>query len=428
MDDALATRNVMMWLLVMGSVLLSACTSKPDSKQPQEQLMHFPFSLALSPDGETLAVSSGASDSGYDVGRLVTMTTKSIKNALDGTAKKEPVDWNLVVKTNVLIPQDIGEISFTKSFISFASRETSQLIAVPTASAVSCHGPDIPVTDCPGAKGLVLNDYDPYAIKSIQETAAHEALLVSHLSAAVIDMASIDKATATIQVTKTFDVLDWLKIKMPHRTFKHRRVVTKKIEVSFFNDLTRSKAYFLLEEHPQSTEAATRAKALYLVAISVRDLMAQAPLTDAKLELWNLAELFSIASAQDLYIDEASNHAYVLARIPESLFKINLATSELMDVSIMCTGAGSMAVSKDKNALVVPCMTDNRVALYSLAPLRLLTVSAIVGRGPAMCAIDKAHDLIYCTYNNDGTLVVFDHKLTYRGYIFPKAPLNRTGS
>lgn len=428
MDDALATRNVMMWLLGVGSLLLSACTSKPDSKQPQEQVMHFPFSLALSADGETLAVNSGASDSGYDVGRLVTMATKSIKNALDGTAKKEPIDWDLVVKTNVHIPQDSGEISFTKSFMSFASRETSQLIAMPTASVVSCHGPHKPATDCPGAMSLVLNDYDPYALTSIQETPTHEALLVSHLSAPVIDMVNIDKAMATMKVAKTFNVLDWLKIKLPHRTFKHRRLITKKIGVSFRNDLTRSKAYFLLEEHPQRTEAATRAKASYLVAITVSDLVAQEPITDAKLELWNLDELFSIASAQDLYIDEVSNHAYVLARIPESLFKINLTTSELIDVGIVCTGAGSMAVSKDTNALVVPCMSDNRVAMYSLAPLRLTTVSAIVGRGPAMCAIDKAHNLIYCTYNNDGTLVIFDDTLTYRGYVFPKAPLNRMGS
>jgi hypothetical protein len=415
------------FLVVLSCCLVSACTSKPESRMPEEKVIHFPSSLALSPDGKTLVIGSSAADGKYDFGRLISVATKSIKTALDGADTKEPIDWSKVVATNLLIPQEIGELNYSDRFLTFASFENNLLMALPvTAGALNCNGPEKGAQSCPGASTLAMSEHDPFAIKSMQVGATDESLLVSYLSSDRIDMVKIN--SGAMMNTKSFNALDWLTVKLPDKSFKNRRVITKKIHISFKNDLARSKAYFLLEEHPKKNQTITRAKASYLVAILVKDLVAQAPIVDSMIELWDFFDQFSIASVQDLFIDDGQSHIYLLARIPESLFKINLNTKELMDVNVVCTGARSMVVSTAKDSLIVPCFAENRVALYTLSPFRLKQSSGFVGRGPSACVVDEAHALVYCTFSKDGTLVIFDDKLSYRGYIFPKAPNNRIGS
>lgn len=139
-------------------------------------------------------------------------------------------------------------------------------------------------------------------------------------------------------------------------------------------------------------------------------------------------ELLGVASAHDFYLDEAQNHLYLLGRIPESLYKIDLARKTLLNKSPVCTEATKMAVSQIKDSLVIPCFKDNRVSLYTLSSLTLSNVTPVIGRGPSYCVIDEPHGLVYCTFTVEGIMVIFDDRLNYQGYIFNKAPRNQMGS
>lgn len=403
-----------------------ACTSQPTARIPEEKVMHFPNAMALY--GDSLLVASSVADGKYDFGRLVHIDTKAIKTIVDGGGEKEPIDWTAVVKDNFLVPQDIGQINYGTASIALTSLENNQFIAISsTFSDLQCKDPYKEIKDCQKVRVLNLPANDPFAVMNLAGQPGEEYFLVSYLSSDRLDVVELKKDFSDIQIKKSFYSLDWLTKKLPQKTFKKRRLIAKKIQVSFKNDLSRSKAYVLIEEHPEKSKNVFRPKATYLVALKVADLLSDNPIAEGMVDVWDFNESFAIASAQDMHIDDALGHLYLLGRIPEGLFKIDLATKALMEKSVVCTGARSMAVSSSNRTLIVPCYVDNHIALYSQNPLSLVTTHR-GGRNPAYCVSDDAHGLIYCTYNQDGTMVIYDEKLNYRGYLFNKAPENRIGS
>lgn len=389
--------------------------------------MHFPSTLTLSADGRTAFVAAHDSDGKYDLGRLVTLNTTAIKTAIDGSGEKTPLPWPSVIETNNLIAPDISPIHLSDNFAVFASRQNNQLVALPISSGKpSCNRPFEDVSSCPHAASYALSEIDPFAMANLKSDRVYDTTAVSYLSSDRIDLFSIE--SGSIKSLKSLWATSWLLAKLPKKDLAKRRVITKKIVVSFKNDVSRSKTYFLLETHPRKSVGIAKAKALYVVAISTEALLAQESITESMIEIWDLQTQFSIASAVDFFIDEAHHHAYLLSRMPEALFKIDLGKRELLDTAIVCRGATSISFNMAENMMVVPCFSDNRLASYSLKPLRHLTTSSFIGRGPSNCVIDAAHKLIYCTFYLEGTLRVFDFRFDYLGHVFQKAPLYRVGS
>lgn len=425
----LVKKRLTFWrlLMLLGFGVIGSCTSKPDERLPDEKVMHFP--LAMAQNGQYLAVSSSSADQKYHFGRMVVLDTSAIKRVIMNNEPHEPIAWGSVVTSNVLIPQETGQIYFSDNYVVTASRENNKLIAMPVNNGVSkCNDPHLKAEACQSASMLELFAYDPFAITNLNEGPAEENLLVSYLSSDRIDLVRIDKSKTKDALTlqKSFNAMDWLRGKIDADTIKNQRLITRKMAVSFKNDPSLSKTYFLLEQHRQKVTTASRPKASYLVAINTSDLLAASAVSESKVMLWNLAEQASIAGVHDFYIDEGKNEAYVLAHIPEALFKFDLNLKTIIEVAAVCSGATSFAVSPSDDQIVIPCFTDNRVASFSMASLSAKATSKVLGRGPAFVVI--ANGFIFCTLSNDGILAILDDKLNVVGHIFNKAPINRIGS
>lgn len=388
--------------------------------------MHFPFTMAL--NGKTLVVASTSADRRDNFGRLVSINTDAIKTELAKEGHTSPLDFNQLVRTNVLIPQEVGEISFSKNNICFASRDNSRFIAMGLENGEPvCNEPMADIESCSHTKALTLPDNDPYAISVIKSNDVEEFVIASYESSDRLDVVKIKKGEGNdgAEIVSSFFALDL--ITMGTKPIKNQRMITRKIIVTSPED-NMSTVHFLFEQHPKKTIAPTRAKIAYLVSIKSSDILSGNPITSTMVEIRDLNDLFSISGVQDLYIDH-ENQSVILTRVPEAIFKINLTENKLIESKIVCTGATSMSVSHSKDMLVVPCFKDNRVASYSLSNLELLHVSNILGRGPAYTVIDELQDLIYVSFNLGGFVAILDAKnLKNLGHVFNKAPSYRTGS
>ncbi|HXW53076.1 MAG TPA: hypothetical protein VEL47_03110 [Myxococcota bacterium] len=288
-----------LWLIALA---LFGCTSEPTERRPDETVMHFPDSMALF--NKTLAIASTSADREYSFGRLVTINTDSIKQAINDKEKKKPINWSKVVASNVLIPLEIGELSLTKNYLTFASRDNGQLIALPMSDGLAkCNGKDMEAASCPGAKSLMLPSEDPYAITKLPSAENEELVVVSYLSSDRIDVVKIGSgATLPMNIVKSFHSKDdWINKKFPSAKLKNQRIITRKTQVSFKDDAARSHVYFLLEQHPKKTNAPVKAKAAYLATVKIRDLLGE-DLPASKVEVLNLKELFAISGVQDFYV------------------------------------------------------------------------------------------------------------------------------
>lgn len=429
MGEFLLTR----WTLKIGALIFAgvnflSCTSKDDARIPDETVMHFPYSMALS--GKYLATASTAADGKYDVGRLVIMDTSSIKSAASGGART-PISWQQVVVSNILVPQDIGEILFVDDYLAFASRQNSKLVAMPVKNGIlPCSGADAYATSCDQASTVDLPELDPFTVVNAFSDSRELKFLVSYLSADRIDVMRIDKTKTSnfLEKGRELNGLALLSLKINADNLRDQRIITKKIQVTFKNDLTQSKTYFLFERHPARSQGITRPKAIYLVSIDTRNVMADSAIDQSMIEVWDLSEIGSISGAVDFFVDEKSSFLYVLSNVPETLYKLDLTQRNIVETSVVCTAATMMAVDSADDTIAIPCYKDNRLITYSLSTLQLKTASHVIGRGPAYTVIDPVNEFFYTTLIDDGILAIFNKKLEKLGHIFKKAPINRTGS
>lgn len=162
----------------------------------------------------------------------------------------------------------------------------------------------------------------------------------------------------------------------------------------------------------------------YLLSIDSKNILSDHNITNDMISLIDLTDKYGIVAAKEVIIEEAKQKIYILAQIPESLYMINLITENLNKTAITCRGA--MSLTKGNDVMVLPCFTDNMIAMYSLDVDMMATSS--YAREPSSCVIDDKHKLIFCTISGDGILAIYDHKLKRLGYVFNKAPLNRLGS
>lgn len=396
---------------------------------PDERVMHFPGAMAQF--GSHLAIGSSAADGKYHLGRMVVVDTAAVKQSIGANEEHAPVAWEKVVRSNVLIPQETGEIHFSDSYVVTAGREDSQLIAIPVSNGVSpCNDVHAKLDQCAGASILNLGNYDPFALVGLSEKPSEEFILASFLSSDRIDVIKLDKNKSkdALSVHKSFNAIDFVRPKIDAATLKNQRILTRKMVVTAKSDPLLSKVYFLLEQHSQKIPTSAKPKLSFLVGIRTSDLLANSVLTDSKIELWNLNDVGTIAGVQDLFIDDAKNEAYVLARVPEALFKIDLAHKSLIEVASICTEATSMALSPADDMIVIPCFKENRITSLSMKSLTIKATSKVLGRGPTFVVIDKTTGYIFCSFSSDGIVAILDDKLNYVGHLFNKAPSNRVGS
>jgi hypothetical protein len=133
MDNDLIEKRLSVLVLIAFYIFsFLACTSRPEMRLPPEQVMHYPFTMAL--NNQTLMVSATSADGKYDFGRLVTINTDSIKRAIDNHDNSNPIDWKAIVTGNVLIPKWAGEISFSSDFLVFSDAENQEIISLPVTN------------------------------------------------------------------------------------------------------------------------------------------------------------------------------------------------------------------------------------------------------------------------------------------------------
>lgn len=391
--------------------------------------MHFPSVMALR--GSHLAIASSSADGKYFAGRFVIVDMAAALQSIASNDPHEPIAWDKVVRSNAMIPQETGEIYFSDSHVVFAGRQNSQLIAMPVTKGVApCNDFATKAENCGNASSLMLSEYDPFALVGIVENASEERILASYLSSDRLDMITIDKTKINnaLSITKSFHALELVSQKVDAATLRNQRMVTRKMFVTELHDPARAKVYFLVEQHSQKIQTPTKPKTTFLVAIKVNDLIANSTLTDQNIELWDLNNLASIAGAQDFFVDDATKEVYVLARLPEALYKIDLTQKTPVEIAPVCTGATSMAINPADDTIVVPCFTENRLTAFSMKTLAVKNTTKVLGRGPSSVIIDKTSGTIFCTLTQDGIVAILDKNFTYIGHLFDKAPLNRIGS
>jgi len=384
--------------------------------------MHFPFAMAI--NGQTLLLSSQDSDGKYDYGRLVAFDTKEIKQDIKNLSQK----WEQLVKSNVLIPPDIGLISF-EDYIIFASRADNRLYLTPKPL---CNEPFEVISKCPDTATLDLGHNDPYALAVLEKKTERDIILASYLSSGHLDLIEYNKKPKkpALKALKSLNIQDWLGEKYKGDFFTKKVsvaqanlyiLVERKPSKEFIDDLTKRKVSFKLATLRKNTGA-------LLLKIKVDDLLNKNKITDADIKIFNLQEDFGISLAQDFYIDKNDEIAVILARSPESLIKIKLDSEKILDTQLLCRGASLMAVSQDLDRIVVPCFSDNRVISLTLSSLAIVAASDFHGRGPAFALIDEDHKKVFVSFNIEGKVGVFDFDLKYLGELFEPAPRNRVGS
>lgn len=411
--ESVLTKRIMTKIfLAFLLVIISSCTTKPDMRVPPADVMHYPYAMAQK--GSLLAIASTSAGQKYHFGRLVTINTDALQKMIDAGDKN--IQWKKLINTNVLIPQDAGDISFA-NFLTLASRENNQLISLDDNAIANCNKPDVEARDCPLVQNLSLRENDPFSLKAIRSLPNEEFLLVTYLASDLVDVVNI--RSNGMKIHKSFNAYGLLSNKMDQKKLKNYRAICRKTAVSFKNDPGKARAYFLFEQHPKKTTSLSRVKASFLLSIKVDDLVNSATISDSMVDIWNLSESFAMsAGVQDLFVDDTFNQLYILAR-DNLLYKIDLNEKKLklIKTAPVCMGATSMAVSTAKNMMVVPCFKDNQLAQYSLSTFSLQNTSPIYGRGPGYAVIDETRNLIYCTYFHGGFVAVLDNKLDLKAVI-----------
>lgn len=412
--------NQKLFLSVMALIVIGTmnCTSQPVEIRPGEQVMPYPSYMTLKND--TLVVNAINADGRYSFGRLVAINTSALDKALEGDGPKNPLPWASVVTSNTLIPTAAGMMSLDGALL-FASSGNNRLYKMAlTDKGFACNEPQASIDECGEASSFSLSDLDPLAVQIISSDASEEIVAVSYASSSRIDLISFGPG-APMKSKKQLDATNFIRPKIKDKISSDEIVITKKIQVE------GSLAYFLLERQIRAGSARQAHNGAYIAAIPVADLVNNAKVPDASITLWNLKSAYSMTGVHDFFIDQAEEVAYILGRSPEALFKINLKTSVLVDMAPACMSASSLAVSKTKNRIVMPCFSDNRIASFTMTPLAPDITSSIHGQGPIYAVIDESKNYIYVSFFGDGRLAIFDDQLKYLGHIFEPVSSNGNG-
>lgn len=401
---------------------MANCTSETKERIPGIDVMHYPFSMAI--NGDTLFVTS-QSDGQYSNGRMISLYTNAIEQTLTKNAGKELLlPFNDIVTSNTLIPRDAGLIALTKDRVFFASRETGALVAVlRQGNGFSCSNPYKKLESCAEASFLEMAAADPYSIDLMNQDEREDKLIVTYLSSDRLDVVVHDRSKKgnALRPLKHFFGADLVREKLDAKDIANSRLITRKVFVANKADPSLTKVYFLLELYGAKSSALIQSKNAFIVAVLASDLLQDKRLQSADIELWNLNKLFNIKGAQDFYVDEAGVTAYLLARIPESLFKIDLKSTGNYENQPVCIGASSLAVTTDHDRLFIPCFKDNKVISFRMSSLRLDNATGFYGRGPSFIAIDEKNKKIFVSYNLDNKVGILDYDLNYLGDIFNQA-------
>lgn len=390
--------------------------------------MHYPFSMAISDN--TLVVSSQASDHKYGFGRLVAIDLNAVDQALAKDQSKAALPFNEIVTSNTRIARDAGLIAIDGQIV-FGSRENNNLYAVPRdQNGFLCNDSEKKLESCPEASVLALAASDPYALEFISQGESENKILVTYLSSDRLDIVNLDKnkKNNALKPVKHFFAADWVREKLGEKALKDKRLITRKIFLANKADKDKAKVYFLFEKYSDKSSFIEHSKGVFIIAVLASQLISEKQVPASSIELWDLSEQYNIKGAQDLYVNDEGSLAYVLARLPESIFKIDLHDQKRFESQPVCLGASSLAVTAAQDRLFIPCYQDNKVISFKLPSLRLDNATGYYGRGPAFIAIDDNHKRIFVSYNNDNKVGILNFNLDYLGHIFNQASSHSTGS
>ncbi|MCA9508532.1 MAG: hypothetical protein KC505_08940 [Myxococcales bacterium] len=385
------------------------CTSAPVKVPPPDHSVPFPLHMAL--EGDALLVVGANTDDHFSDGKLVVIDTTAVDRVIKSGVPKNPIAWNSVVTSNVLIPSASSMIALDSNTVTFASDSSSRLYRFSIRSGVlSCENAQKSIVDCKDTQSLSLKQSEPGYLQLIATNNNEKNLLISYRTSSQIELISLG---TKMKHVRSFNFVDTLKSKNI-KISADEIIVTKKIQVEKNNE--KSLVYFLLER--QFKEDKSQPQGIYLLSINLSDLLNNEKISPSRVNFWDFKDKFFIDSAHDMHIDEAEQSVYILAEKPESIFKFSLKSKTLLDTTSVCESATSMSVSKEQNRIFIPCYKDSRIASFTKSPLSLDVVSEIHGQGPAKAVLDEKKKLIYVSFFDDGTLGIFDFNLKYLGKVF----------
>jgi hypothetical protein len=404
------SRKKYFWALCPTLVFLFGCTSKPLERIPSEKTLHFPFTMAMA--GSYIIAGSSSADNKDSFGRMILLDSDAVKAQL---AQSSQLDWNTVVKANALIKRDLSEIVVAGGDnIFFATREANDLhgLKINQSNGFGCASIDSQVSDCHNASHYSLDKQDPFSMLTFTKS-GQTYLLISYLTSDDLDLLQFDttQSPPVFKKLKSFYARDFVKEPLGQYLASDDHLITRKLFMDKAND---GSIFMLLEHYENNKKASESSIGAYLVELSSGDLLAAK--TKPASTFYDLKTQFALYAAHDFFVDTNKN-AYVLGRVPEILFKIDLAKKSLIKRTAVCAEASMMAYSSTENLIVVPCFQDNRVTAYTASELKLLRNVGPFARGPVFALIDDVRKLIYVSLNLSDTIGIFDLKLNVKGFL-----------
>jgi hypothetical protein len=365
---------------------------------------------------------SSQSDDRYDFGRLVAINNAKISNALT-KADKDPIPWNSVVSANMLIPRDAGPLLLNDQYVVFASRMDEHLYLVPrAANTLDCNNPEQSIVDCAAVRSLKLSERDPYSLASFSKG---KYFIASYLMSDKLELIGLGNTGAKDLLSlKQISGENLLKIAAGDKAVKKVRLITRQVRITDPDDDTKARVYVLMEKYSSKSSVNINSKAALVLSFLVKDLISKPVLAKTDIEFMDLKELYDIDGAQDIYVTK--DNIYLLARVPEQLYKIDLVKKDEFVYKPMCSGATSLAV--ENGHIFIPCFSDNKVISLAMSSFLITKESGYLGRGPAMVVPNQANQRIFVSINNDGIVAILDYDLKPLGHLFKRAAKNSMGS
>lgn len=392
-----------MW--IFGPLFLLSCATPPKQQVPDDSVLPFPFHMVQKDN--FLFINGTNADAHYGFGRLMAINTDALDAYLKSDKKKNPIPASEVVRSNTLIPGGASMMSVANDVL-MASSVSNKFYKLPLRTeGLSCNKPGVSIDHCPEVKSLPLSGTDPLRVNTLKTSATETIVALAYAASSYIDLISVKaEALTKIKAINMLDVLNRASKKIP----VDELVVVKKIQIE------GDKIYLLVEQQFKSLTARFKEKNSFLVSMVLEDFLNKETLSADDISVWDLKDLFFITGVHDSFIDQ--NTAYILAKSPEALFKIDLSRNHILDRATSCMSASSLSVSKSMNRIIMPCFGDNHIASFSMSPLVLELSTPILGQGPIYALIDEVKKYIYVSFFKEGKLMIFDENLRYLGHIF----------
>ena len=386
-------------ILLLNILLISACTTQP--KEEAIPQYNMPFVLPIVIKDSNIFMGATNNDERYKSGKLAAANIKKMLSA--------DINPKNYISKEYEIYSDTQIIKIFESQIFLISKSKNNLLVLPLNSDnINCQTNTNTLYDCQNSLTHNIKN-DPKSLQIFKDSTNNIYAFIAY-SSEHIDILKIENNK--ISLIKTISVA--LMISKTSYNYEIIQIQTTKddILILFKSYVKHNKKHESLAEHNLDT---LKEHQVYLAKATIKDIINN---DYNNLEVKSLSDL-GIIDAKDLYMQ--NNEALILSHNPSSLFKVNLVDYSITKRVEVCPSATMLATNLAKNALVIPCFSDNIVQLFSLNDLQIKNQANIKKQTPSYAAIDQVNNLIFVSYFEEHIVGVFDMNLKLIKTLFKKA-------